>query len=87
MNVVPAGDESTVPRLYSGRCPEAGVGDAYHGVRTVVYEAEGIESHNDVELVMGRYRQPDTLAEICFQPGFEMRTDDPGVVVGYEVKL
>ena len=40
VNVALCRDEVAVPRLYLGRRPQAGVGDAFYGVGPVVYETE-----------------------------------------------
>ena len=83
--VAPRGEEVAVPRLYHGRRPQTGVGDPLYGVWPVVYEAEGAKSLQDAELVFRRNCKPHAGAEMGFQPGFEMRGHNLGIVVGYEM--
>ena len=72
MYVAPPGQEVAVPRLYHGRCPQTCVGDPPYGVRPVVYEAQGTQLFQDVELVLRRNRKAHIRTKMCPKPVFEM---------------
>ncbi len=86
MNVSPCGDEISVPGLKLRRSPQPGFGGPCQRLRPVVYEAEGVEVAQDSELISRGDREPHLMAEVSFQPGFQVWSD-PGVVAGHEVDV